>query len=496
MGFDSQSQSRQQGELIEPDQPDQTAIDQYASATHTSRRGAIRLAALIGGTSLFGAGSIATASAADSENDRPVIPPSRQYTDERIRYAIENTPHGGGEEYSETDGKLHPADADTSVETLEELEEALESSAEIVAIEDDIYVGDAELDLGNKTVVGDRGWDGSDGPLLHTDVGGYTNGGFRSGRPYTMFYSRAMDGPTPRVTGLRLRGHMDQYDEWDYYNYYRHLSRHVTFRGDRGEVDNCEMWGTSWNDVHALGYHPTDRVAEIEVHHCISRDSWQLGYGYGVDIWSGFAHVHHNYFNNHRHCVDGFGWPNSGYICEENIFGPWQVSHSVDMHCLTENGNGVGDDPEHPEYDLRAGGEMDIRNNTFCHIWQDASAISIRGVPWSHVHIHNNRFLDEEKPPYNSGNSRIYTWQQQNVHGVGHWGRVVPDGEYTEEWDHWDNQFDAANEEWEPEYGASIDIFRESPATPEPEPHDPPVEGTPAAVGLDESSPDPEGPPE
>lgn len=480
MGNDHQSQSIVDDQVGESKASAKASRNNRERKSSISRRGALRLGATVSGVGLLGVGSVSSALANDDSSGRPVTPPSRQYSDARIRDALQNVPHGGGEEYTESDGKLHPADADTTVSTLEDLQDALDSTGEIIAIDDDIYVGSAELDLGNKTVVGDRGWGGSEGPLLHTDVGGYTSGGFRDDRPYTMFYSRAISGATPRVTGLRLQGHMVQYDSWDYYNYNDHLSRHVTFRGDRGEVDNCKMWGTAWNDVHALGYSPDNRIADIEVHHSISSDSWQQGYGYGIDLWSGFAHVHHTYFNNHRHCIDGFGWPESGYICEENIFGPDQFSHAVDMHCLTENGNGIGDDPSHPQYDLRAGGAIDIRNNTFCFTYDEASSISIRGVPWDHVKIHNNRFLDEEAPPYNSGNDRTFTWQQQNVHGVDDWDRVVPDREYTDEWSHYDNQFDAANKKWTPEFGASVDIFKEAPPKPDPEPGKPPVDGVPA----------------
>ena len=380
------------------------------------------------------------------------------YEDELILDVLADEPHGGGEAYAESMGKLHPSEADVAVASLEGLEDAIDSSAEIIAIESDIEMGEAELDIGSKTIVGDRGWEGSDGPLLSTDQRGYTTNGI-GGRPHSMFYSKSTSGE-PRVTGLRLRGARwdEEFTRWDYDD---NLSRGVTFTGNGGEVDNCEIFGFTWNGVHIRGNSASNRFTHAAVHHCHLHKSYQIGYGYGVDVWRGVGDIHHNYFNEHRHSIDGFGFPESGYVAEENIFGPDQYSHTVDMHCLTENNASNIEDPDHPDFGLRAGGEMTIQHNTFCYENNLRGSVeqgpSIRGVPLEYVHIYENRFVHPRKPPYNSGNDRNYAWTQQNVHAIWRDIRLADDGEYTEEWDHADNQFNAPAVDHDGR-GASVDL--------------------------------------
>ena len=136
------------------------------------------------------------------------------------------------------------------------------------------------------------------------------------------------------------------------------------------------------------------------------------------------------------------------------------------MHCLEENNATVraGDNQDDPNYDLRAGGYMQIRNNTFT---MDEStrggginAIAIRGVPWSGVTIENNRFAHPERPPENSDNSQEgYAWRQVNLNLSG-WDDIPRDEErYTENWDDSDNQFGAPDTIWSPGAGAPIDLL-------------------------------------
>lgn len=386
------------------------------------------------------------------------------YSNEMILDALEASSISGGEAYSEAAGKLHPSDADIEVSTVEELIDSLNSSNEIIAIANDaeLDLTDTQmLDLGSKTLVSYRGWDGQDGALIYTDNRGYKDSReFDGRRPYTLFYS---DG-NPRVTGLRIRGarYDEEFTQWDYDD---NLARAIMLRGPGGEIDNCEIFGWTWNALHLRGDNQESIVTEAEVHHNHIHRSYQIGYGYGVEVWRGFGHVHHNYFDETRHSINGFGWWNSGYIAENNVFGPRQYSHCIDMHCLEENSANarVGDDQDHRDYDLRAGGKMVIRNNTFCMEetvdGNGINAISIRGVPWDSVWIENNRFTHPERPPYNSGNEQEgFAWRQVNV-ALPEWSEIPRDDEgYTLNWHDTNNQFGAPDTPWEPGLGAPIDI--------------------------------------
>jgi hypothetical protein len=384
-------------------------------------------------------------------------------TDEEILEALEFSPIGGGTAYTEAAGKLDPADADIEVSSVEGLQDALEGPEDIIAIENDAELdltGIEMLDLQSKTLVSYRGWDDQEGALLYTDSAGYFGD-----RPYTLFYSFG----SPRVTGLRIRGarYDEEFTQWDYDE---NLARAIMLRGPGGEVDNCEFWGWTWNAVHLKG-EGEDTVTEAEVHHNHIHQAYQIGYGYGIDIWRGFGDIHHNYFNETRHAIDGFGWWNSGYVVENNIFGPSHYSHTVDMHSLEENDaqGRVGDDQDDPDYDLRAGGTMEIYRNTFT--MDEAThggginAIAVRGVPWDGVWIENNEFAHPERPPYNSGNTQEgFAWRQVNLELSG-WDPIELDDEgYTLNWNDSDNLFGWPDIDWVPETGAPIDLatFEES----------------------------------
>lgn len=267
-----------------------------------------------------------------------------------------------------------------------------------------------------------------------------------------------------RATRAISRGarYDEEFTRWDYDD---NLARAIMLRGPSGRVDNCEMWGWTWNAVHLKG-NGIDVRTDARIHHNHVHKSYQIGYGYGISTWRGFGHIHHNYFDEARHAIDGYGHWNTGYIVENNVFGPRQYSHPVDMHCLEENNATVraGDNQDDPNYDLRAGGYMQIRNNTFT---MDEStrggginAIAIRGVPWSGVTIENNRFAHPERPPENSDNSQEgYAWRQVNLNLSG-WDDIPRDEErYTENWDDSDNQFGAPDTIWSPGAGAPIDLL-------------------------------------
>lgn len=405
------------------------------------------------------------------------------YTNSEILDALDYTSIGGGRPYTEYEGKLHPSEADIEVDSVQGLIDALDSSNEIIAIANDARLdmtGKERLDLGSKTLVSYRGWDGQDGALIYTNSRGYLGR-----RPYTLFRSNE----APRVTGLRIRGarHDEEFTRWDYND---NLARAIMLRGPDGEVDNCEIYGWTWNAVHVKG-RGREVFTDAEIHHNHIHKSYQIGYGYGVDVWTGFAHIHHNYFDETRHAIDGFGWWNSGYVVENNVFGPRQYAHPVDMHCLEENSaaDRAGDDQLHPNYSLRAGGRMLIRNNTFCagQSTRDGpvNAITIRGVPWSNVTITNNRFAHPERPPRNSGNRQEgYVWRQANLN-LRSFAEIPKNDEgYTLNWSDDANQFGAPDAQWSPAFGAPIDL--KNPETMEAASRDPQLHAQTLAHRLSE----------
>ncbi|MFC7007372.1 hypothetical protein [Halalkalicoccus salilacus] len=83
------------------------------------------------------------------------------YSASAVVESLETAAIGGGEVYSESEGKLHPSDADVEVSTVDGLLSALDSSNEIIAIANDAVLdltGENQLDLGSKTLVSYRGW--------------------------------------------------------------------------------------------------------------------------------------------------------------------------------------------------------------------------------------------------------------------------------------------------------------------------------------------------
>lgn len=399
----------------------------------------------------------------------PHTPNNVAYSNSEVLDVLDEMPHGGGEHYGEEEGKLHPDAADVTVSTLPELEEAA-GPDHVVHVDSDIEFGSTEIDIGRSTLVGDRGWDGSEGALLSTGVEGYTGGGTGSDRPYTMLYSTATEG-APRVTGLRLRGASHDREEYapnDPEVYPGNLARAITLQGEGGEVDNCEIWGWTWAGVHVKGCIEEGRwTDDAHVHHCHLHTSKQDGYGYGIDVWMGFAEIDHVYVNDQRHAIAGQGRYRCGYRARELIAGPDQLSHTIDMHCLTENDISYNTTEEDPDFGLRAGGTVEVRDSTFLH--DSAAVATCRGQPWERFELVDCRISHDTIPEYNSGNDRVGSWYQQNVHGVtGNDGErydpLAPDGEFTERWNTSGNETGASDpgDAWSPDVGASIDF--ESPA--------------------------------
>lgn len=363
-------------------------------------------------------------------------------TDSQIRAQLRGTTIGGGEGYRPD---LHPAEADREVSTKSQLLSALSSSASVIAIADGAQInmtGTNMTNVRNKKLVSYRGWDGKDGALIYTNTSGYVGS-----RPSTVFYADGASA-SPEFHNLRIAGSHRNNRNWlpaGTTNYNRNLSRAIMLRGPGGRVSNCQIWGFPWNQVHLKGR--PGRITNAEVDHCMLWRGKQIGYGYGVDVWRGMGRLHHNYYNEFRGSVDGFGHTNTGYIAEDEIHGPEHYRHQYDMHCLTENRSGSSTVARtHPEYGLRAGGRMEIRRCQFAAHRNNRgggmNAIAIRGEPSIGVWIEDNRFAHPRRPTTNTANRQTgEAYRQINVNGVGSWPNLAPNGQFTRNFHVGTNEF-------------------------------------------------------
>lgn len=411
--------------------------------------------------------------------------------DESIREALQHSPIAGGRAYQHALGDTAPhdritvADCDVIVRGRDEFLSALSSSHDSIGIP-----GDESIDLTGesfrthgKDIVSDRGVGGSDGALLYTRDKGinspaFNGGGIRGGFMHP-------DGDT-RLHGIRLRGasyneHPNpghpgyiQYRPPEGYNHFH--ARALKVHSDDVLIDNCEIHGWASAAVHigssSTHYSPT--IAFNYVH-----DNFMTSAGYGVDCVRGRPEIRYNYFNAHRHGVCGFGFHDCSYVVEGNVFGPAVSSHAVDMHGLHNNlssSAGTSNSGSTSWYG-QAGGSLVIRNNTFTHdrVTEDANFdtgnhawdVSIRGVPsprptGSGAIIERNRFRHTGPQPRNYGVrsfSHPYAVNQQ-VSKSGDSGFSYPTGTdgFTENVIIRDNQYNAPETPWEPEYGAPINL--------------------------------------
>jgi hypothetical protein len=353
-------------------------------------------------------------------------------TDSDIRQQLRGATIGGGEGYRPD---LHPADADREVSTRSALLSALSSSARIIAIADDADInmtGANMTNVGNKTLVSYRGWDGRNGGLIYTNTAGYVGS-----RPASIFYADGASN-SPEFHNLRIAGSHRNNRNWlptGSSNYNRNLSRAIMLRGPGGRVSNCAIWGFPWCQVHLKGR--GTRLTRAEVDHCMFWRGKQIGYGYGVSIWYAMGRLHHNYYNEFRGAVNGQGKDKTGYVVEDEIHGPEHYRHQYDMHCLTENSQGSSTvSRTHPNYGLRAGGHMEIRRCQFATDRNNRggrmNAIAIRGEPGEGIWIEDNRFYHAARPTSNTANRQTgNAYRQINVNGVGSWPNLAPNGQFT-----------------------------------------------------------------
>ena len=353
------------------------------------------------------------------------------FSNAQVLEALRGTEIAGGEGYQDHDIR-GPGDADVTVRSASALRSHAGDSGKVIWIP-----GDERIELSRSftvraTIASDRGIDGSDGALIYTNVHGSNSHAYHGGTGIGLLQIRG----SGRLTGLRYRGpYHDHYDNPEYPGYIpldsgdaserarkraQRYARGMKIHSSSVEIDNIEIYG--WpNQAIQMGSKGSGPYSP-DIHHIYGHDCMMVGFGYVVDVMRGHPHIHSSYFNATRHSVDGFGHENSGYILEDCVFGPSTYSHAVDMHCLGENGSNDSNRSS-STWEGRAGGRMEIRNNTFLFTHDITGSgqegIVIRGVPKDVCLVEGNRFMHSSRPSRNPGSSQGDAWRQHNLSAFG-----------------------------------------------------------------------------
>lgn len=260
---------------------------------------------------------------------------------------------------------------DYLVSTADEL---LDAMRQVQAGEVIMVASQAEIDMTGYskleikpgvTLAGDRGYEGSTGPLIYTDE-------FNT---YPLFYA----GEGVRITGLRLRGPDPDTQESAYV---LPNSCAIDTRAPGLEVDNNEIFNWSYAGVSV-------RHGPAHVHHNVIHHVRRAGLGYPVVVNQGTALIEANYFDWYRHAIASTGMLTAGYEARYNWVGPNATSFAFDMH------GGADFCPKRATpcstQEKFMGGEwIKIHHNTFEITHQ--RAIGIRGVPLQGGDIYRNWF--------------------------------------------------------------------------------------------------------
>ena len=296
----------------------------------------------------------------------------------------ETGPIGGGVGYANV-----VTDGDYRVSDVDQLREALSKAKPGQTV---FVVGGSEIDCTTLvfaeklviaipqgvTLASDRGHDGSEGALIHSDAFA------------TAPLIRA-DGPDVRITGLRIRGpepkqrlahHGRAFGKGggghEYY-YKFPTSNGIRTEHDRLEVDNCEVSAFSHAAIYLVN------GDEHRIHHSFIHHNQYQGLGYGVCHDTASSAIKHNLFNYNRHSIAGTGRPGCAYEAANNVEMGESLSHCFDMHGGKDRKDGT---------DI-AGTWLKIHHNTFrAH----RTPIVIRGTPERQAVVSNNWFVRHDTP--------------------------------------------------------------------------------------------------
>ena len=265
-------------------------------------------------------------------------------------------------------GAVYPSvsyeEADRYVESAGALADAGQSG-DIVWIEDGTYdvTGMGQIEIGSGTwIAGGRSEESAGAALVSEDRG--------SPGEHTMF--DVQEGG--RLTGLTMRGALYNYTDSPVVPGYvplapggsyssrqswrdRHYCQAAHVTGNETQIDNCEIWGFSTAIEVGRGEEPVNpNIFYNHIHNCMLTSD-----GYCVHVNSGMPSIHGCTFDAYRHAINGFGYPDAGYLVTECQFGPHKSSFDIDMHRLEENIGGSGDSSDY-RYRHRAGGTMIVRD--------------------------------------------------------------------------------------------------------------------------------------
>ncbi|MDO8682762.1 MAG: formylglycine-generating enzyme family protein [Armatimonadota bacterium] len=278
---------------------------------------------------------------------------------------------GGGNGYSRM---INRSQAKYVASNIVELKSvlALAKAGEIIYIADNAKI-DASAERksfivpGGVTIAGNRGRNGSPGPVIFTNWQDC----------YPLFIT---GGPGIRFTGLRVQGpdtEIRATGDDIIRNAVGIVVNHPDF-----EQDNCEVlgWTAAATTFDSAG--PGGRV-----HHCYIHNNRRAGNGYGVYVHMSYVAIEANKFDNNRHDVAGSGRAKSSYRACYNISNASEpfTSHAFDMHG-NHNSRGPNEVVEHT-----AGDSIVIAHNTFKSC-RPRIYIAIRGKPRQGVIIHDNVF--------------------------------------------------------------------------------------------------------
>lgn len=300
-----------------------------------------------------------------------------------------DTTDDAGDGASDGDGAGDGDDADADPTDYEDVTVALDAStvsvAEVNGWLDDagngdvVWIGgDTEIEVTDAssrvevpagvTLASDRGLDGSDGGLVYTD---------EFGGDWEFFDGVGLVNVAggARVTGLRVRGALDDDADWVPHDY-AYEDAGIAAQGPNAEIENCEVVDC------AIGVFCDDGT---HVHHSHLHGAKMEGLGYGVHIGESDAprpRIEFNRFEHNRHSVaDGGG---GGYVVRHNVFRAPLISHVVDQH-------------------PPGGTHMEVYNNTVEAVTDDQDGTQlpgfvVRGVPSEGADLHHNWFYNPDAP--------------------------------------------------------------------------------------------------
>ncbi|WP_257668333.1 right-handed parallel beta-helix repeat-containing protein [Parapedobacter tibetensis] len=272
-------------------------------------------------------------------------------------------------------------------------------SAIIIDLTTFIYIDGFVLEIPQGvTLAGDRGYNGSEGALLCSDV------------LKTKVMIRAA-GPNVRITGLRIQGpnskrhsahHRRAFGpdgQGSEYYYKFPVSSGIESSYDGLEIDNCEITAFSHSAIR-LGEGVNHHIHHNYIHHCQYH-----GLGYGIAHIKASSLIEYNLFDSNRHSIAGTGVPGCSYTARNNVECGVSLSHCFDMH-------GGRDRKDNTDI---AGTSIKIYNNTFR---APQYAVAIRGEPEEACEVFCNwfsRHTEAAKAVLGYERTHVY----DNLYGTG-----------------------------------------------------------------------------